>query len=131
MYFGAYYNENALTYFCDKCGTEQPLPLYADNGEDIVPHMFKYVDVDKAILKDGKQIICPSCGNIHNSDTPLLKDNRYNAPNGVDRNQELQNSEENLNVPTCPICKSTNLKKYPHQVKSVKVLHLACLRQEI
>ena len=88
MYLDEYYNDNSITYICEKCNH-----LNSTSKEEQT--IFKTLSKDICILNDDEILTCKRCGNIHDSDTPLFK----------------KQSQTQENIPHCPICKSTNIRK--------------------
>lgn len=88
MYLSNYYDDNSLTVICEKCNYVTPINC---NRTPI----FEKLTNSICILKDGEQIICERCNNVHASDIPLIK-----------------NTQNNIStVPKCPVCNSTNIDK--------------------
>jgi len=64
-------NENSLVYRCNVCNKAGVV-----EGEDI--NNFKVLNENVCILKEGKEIVCEICGNVHISETPLLPSEESN-----------------------------------------------------
>lgn len=89
MYLDECYNDNSITYVCEKCNHFNS----TSKEEQII---FKTLSEDMCILKDNEVLACKRCENIHNSDTPLFKQ---------------QSSYTQDNVPHCPVCNSSKIHK--------------------
>lgn len=78
---------NSVNAYCIKCGTNNSLSL--DKFDELV-------DKEYALLKEGITVKCRGCGKEHTDRKILYKRKAHYAT---------------ANIPKCPICQSTNLKK--------------------
>lgn len=98
MYLKEWYDDNSITYICEKCNHINPTSC---NDQQ----MFSVLSESICILKDGEQLECRKCGNVHTSDTPLFK-----------------NTQNNISTaPKCPVCNSANIDKISLANKSGSV----------
>lgn len=66
MYLDECYNDNSITYICEKCNH-----LNSTSKEQQI--IFKTLSKNICMLNDDEILTCKRCGNIHDSDTPLFK----------------------------------------------------------
>lgn len=79
---------NEVCYKCTICNKKYII--------DLKNHpIFRSLDDNICILSDGESLVCEGCGDIHSSDTPLIKN---------------QTQEQN-SIPRCPTCNSNKIHK--------------------